>query len=183
MHNISEDVRGESSENEDEGPAEPTSSSSPVKLYRACAFRQDLPHQGLFATESGPIVPALSRTLSVSSMTQQQPTSVPGEQFSLPRRWSYAASNASSKAYDVAGKRGPGNPLIPASLARLALGPTLTAKYVFFFLESQRTAKVAFTDKLNPLQQSFITFARLSSCACVLQPARNTSGRAAREAR
>ena len=49
---------------------------------------------------------------------------------SMRRRWSYAASNASSEAYDVVGERGPGNPLFPTSFARLALGPTLTAKYV-----------------------------------------------------
>ncbi len=39
-----------------------------------------------------------------------------------------------SKAYDMAGERGPGNPLFPTSFARLTLGPTLTAKYVFFLL-------------------------------------------------
>ena len=45
------------------------------------------------------------------------------------RRWSYAASNASSEVYNVVGERGPGNPLFPTSFARLALGPTLSAKY------------------------------------------------------
>lgn len=45
----------------------------------------------------------------------------------MQRRWSYAASNASSEAYDGAGERGPGNPLFPTNFARLALGPTLTA--------------------------------------------------------
>jgi hypothetical protein len=48
----------------------------------------------------------------------------------LRRRWSYAASSASSEAYDMVGERGPGNPLFPTNFARLALGPTLTAKYV-----------------------------------------------------
>jgi len=48
----------------------------------------------------------------------------------MPRRWSYAASSASSEAYDVVGERGPGNPLFPTNFARLALGPTLMAKYV-----------------------------------------------------
>ena len=78
------------------------------------------------------------------------------------------ASNASSEAYDVAGERGPGNPLFPTSFARLALAPTLTAKYVFFFPLSQRAMKAAFADTLNPLQQPCITFARLPSCARVL---------------
>jgi hypothetical protein len=66
----------------------------------------------------------------------------------------------------MAGERGPGNPLFPTSFARLALGPTLTAKYVFFFSESLRAMMAAFADdlNLNPLQQPCITFARLSSC-------------------
>ena len=34
MNDISEDVRGESSENEDEGPAEPASSSSPREIIQ-----------------------------------------------------------------------------------------------------------------------------------------------------
>jgi hypothetical protein len=77
----------------------------------------------------------------MSSVTQQQPTQVPDEHASplerrvsmgsLRRRWSYAASSASSDVYDVAGERGPGNPLFPTNFAKLALGPTLTAKYVF----------------------------------------------------
>jgi hypothetical protein len=135
MHDISEDVRGESSENEDEGPAEPASSSSPREIIQGLRISTGPSSLGLFATESGPIVPALSRTLSVSSVTQQQPIPIPGEPSSVPRRrWSYAASSASSEAYDVVGERGPGNPLFPTSFARLALGPTLTAKYVSYFL-------------------------------------------------
>jgi hypothetical protein len=184
MHDISEDVCGESSENEGEGPVDPASSSSPREIIQGLRISTGFSSLGLFATESGPIVPALSRRLSVSSVTQQQPTPVPGEQSSLPRRrWSYAASSASSEAYDVAGERGPGNPLFPTSFARLALGPTLTAKYVFFCPLSQSATKAAFSYDLNTLQQSCITFARLSSCTGILQPARNTSGRAARAAR
>ena len=53
---------------------------------------------------------------------------------SLGRRWSYAGSNASSEVYNAAGERGPGNPLFPTSFARLALGPTLSAKYAHRFL-------------------------------------------------
>ncbi len=65
----------------------------------------------------------------VSSMAQHQSTQVGS---SPPkRRWSYA-SNASVEAYGMAGERGPGNPLFPTNFARLALGPTVTAKYVFF---------------------------------------------------
>jgi hypothetical protein len=53
---------------------------------------------------------------------------------SLGRRWSYARSNASSsEVYNVVGERGPGNPLFPTSFARLALGPTLSAKYARSF--------------------------------------------------
>jgi hypothetical protein len=40
----------------------------------------------------------------------------------------YATSSASSEVYDVVGERGPGNLLFPTNFARLALGPTLTAK-------------------------------------------------------
>jgi hypothetical protein len=140
MHDISEDVRGESSENEDEKPAEPDSSSSPAprEIIQGLRISTHAASPGLFASESGQVAPSLSRTMSASSMTQlQQPThpyQVPGggagggEHSLLPkRRWSYAASNASSEAYDVAGERGPGNPLFPTSFARLALGPTLTA--------------------------------------------------------
>jgi hypothetical protein len=163
MHDISEDVY----ENEDEGPAGPVSSSPPREIIQGICISTRPSSPGLFATDSGPKVPALSRTMSVSSTTQPQLTPVPGEPSSLPRRrWSYAASTASSEAYDVAGERGPGNPLFPTSFARLALGPTLTAKYVFFFSESLRAMMAAFADdlNLNPLQQPCITFARLSSC-------------------
>ena len=69
----------------------------------------------------------------------------------MQRRWSYAASNASSEAYDGAGERGPGNPLFPTNFARLALGPTLTAKYVSFFFWFQgrpRWAAVLMTSLL-----------------------------------
>jgi hypothetical protein len=148
MHDISEDVRGESSENEDEKPAEPDSSSSPAprEIIQGLRISTHAASPGLFASESGQVAHSLSRTMSASSMTQlQQPThpyqvAGGGEHSSLPkRRWSYAASNASSEAYDVAGERGPGNPLFPTSFARLALGPTLTAKCVFFYLlDSQR---------------------------------------------
>lgn len=37
----------------------------------------------------------------------------------------------SERAYDPVGDRAPGNPLFPSNFARLALGPTLRAKYVF----------------------------------------------------
>ena len=129
MHDISEDVRGESSENEDQAPAEPVSSSTPREFIQGLRISTRPASPGLFATESAQVASSLSRTMSVSSMTQQQPSQAPGGV--LPkRRWSYAASSVSSEAYDVAGERGPGNPLFPTNFARLALGPTLTAKYV-----------------------------------------------------
>ena len=43
----------------------------------------------------------------------------------------------------MAGERGPGNPLFPTNFARLALGPTLTAKYVLFLFSSHATAASA----------------------------------------
>jgi len=128
MHDISEDVRGESSESEDQAPDEPISSSTPREFIQGLRISTRPASPGLFATESGQLASSLSRTMSVSSMTQQQPSQVPVPGGAPPRRrWSYAASNASSEAYDVAGERGPGNPLFPTNFARLALGPTLSA--------------------------------------------------------
>ena len=46
MHGISEDVREESSENEDEEPEEPASSSPRRETIQGLAFRWALPHQG-----------------------------------------------------------------------------------------------------------------------------------------
>jgi hypothetical protein len=138
MHDISEDVLEESDENEDEGvpaaTAEAVSSSPPPReIIQGLCISTGPASRGLFATEPGQVVPTPpSRAMSMSSMTQHQShqiASSPPE-----RRWSFAASNASSEAYDMAGERSPGNPLFPASFARLALGPTLTAKYVFFSL-------------------------------------------------
>ncbi|KAF8473620.1 hypothetical protein DFH94DRAFT_135852 [Russula ochroleuca] len=107
--------------------AEPISSSPPREIIQGIRISTRPSSPGLFATDSGQKMPTLSRTMSVSSMTQPKLTPVPGEPSSLPkRRWSYAASTASSEAYDVAGERGPGNPLFPTSFARLSLGPTLT---------------------------------------------------------
>lgn len=167
MHDISEDVRGESSENEDEKPAEPDSSSSPAprEIIQGLRISTHAASPGLLASDSGQVASSLSRTMSASSMTQlQQPThpyqvagggAGGGEHSSLPkRRWSYAASNASSEAYDVAGERGPGNPLFPTSFARLALGPTLTAKYVFFYLlDSQRVRHLLIFLPCSPPRQ------------------------------
>jgi hypothetical protein len=39
-----------------------------------------------------------------------------------------------SGAYDPVGDRSPGNPLFPSNFARLAVAPTLRAKYVLLFL-------------------------------------------------
>ena len=138
MHDISEDVQGESSENDDEGGAEPTSLPS-REIIQGLRISTAPVTPGLFATESGRAT--ILRASSMSSVTQQQPTQVPDEHpsllerrvsmGSLRRRWSYAASSASSDVYDVTGERGPGNPLFPTNFAKLALGPTLTAKYVF----------------------------------------------------
>ena len=149
MHDISEDVREESSENEDEEPSERASSSPQREIIQGLCISTGPAPPGLFA--AGPNqVPAAMRAFSMSSVPQHQqspqvPSEAPsplirsGSMGSMRRRWSYAASNASSEAYDVVGERGPGNPLFPTSFARLALGPTLTAKYVsveltFFFV-------------------------------------------------
>jgi hypothetical protein len=163
MHDISEDVREESDENEGEATPipEPVSSSpTPREVIQGLCISTGPALPGLFANEPGQIVPTPpSRTMSVSSMTQHQSTQVAS---SPPkRRWSYATSNASSDAYDMAGERGPGNPLFPTNFARLALGPTLTAKYVsnsflsFIFYSSSRAMTVTLSDDLHlhPLTQ------------------------------
>ncbi|KAH9006700.1 hypothetical protein EDB83DRAFT_2462772 [Lactarius deliciosus] len=134
MHDISEDVREESSENEDEEPAEPSPQRGIIQGLRISTapatpgiFASDSPHTHLLRTSS---------MSSVNQLQQQQQPKTPDEHpsphrrssmSSLGRRWSYAASNASSEVYDVVGERGPGNPLFPTSFARLALGPTLSA--------------------------------------------------------
>jgi len=135
MDDISEDVLEEFDENEDEGvpaaTAETVSSSTPPReIIQGLCISTGPALPGLFATEPGQVVPTpLSHTMSMSSMMQHQ---LPQVASSPPeRRWSFATSDASSEAYDMAGERSPGNPLFPASFARLALGPTLTAKYVF----------------------------------------------------
>ncbi|KAI0306104.1 hypothetical protein B0F90DRAFT_963912 [Multifurca ochricompacta] len=132
MHDISEDVRGESSENEDDEPAESSSPFPPREVIQGLCISTAPSLPGLFAADSGHV--PISRALSMSSVAQQQPSKVPdehsspsGSMTSSRRRWSYAASNASSEVYDVVGERGPGNPLFPTNFARLALGPTLTA--------------------------------------------------------
>lgn len=56
--------------------------------------------------------------------------------LTLPRSHSYIHNSAGSdfgdndseRLYDPVGDRGPGNPLFPSNFARLALGPTLSAK-------------------------------------------------------
>jgi hypothetical protein len=142
MQDISEDVQ-EEPENDDEAPAVPPS-SPPRDIIQGIRISTEPAPPGLFAT--GPSQMPTSMQLRAFSMSsappqQQQSTRVPGEHPSPPmtggstgtsRRWSYAASNASSEAYDGAGERGPGNPLFPSNFARLALGPTLSAKYVPF---------------------------------------------------
>jgi len=145
MHDISEDVLEESSENEDEEdePEESAPSSPRREIIQGLRISTGPAPPGLVATESNQ-VPTSMRAFSMSSVPQQQQSAqVPGGEvpsppmrrgsmgsLSMPRRWSYAASSASSEAYDVVSERGPGNPLFPTNFARLALGPTLTAKYV-----------------------------------------------------
>jgi len=143
MHDISEDVLEESSENEDEEdePEESAPSSPRREIIQGLRISTGPAPPGLFATDSNQ-VPTSMRAFSMSSVPQmQQSAQVPGGEGTsppmrrgsmgnMPRRWSYAASSASSEAYDVVGERGPGNPLFPTNFARLALGPTLTAKYV-----------------------------------------------------
>ena len=138
MHDISEDVREESDENEDEvrPTTEPVSSSPPPReIIQGLCISTGPALPGLFATEPSQIMPtSLSRTLSASSIAIAQPHQSSAQVASSPpnrRSWSFAGSSTSSEAYDMAGERGPGNPLFPTNFARLALGPTLTAKYVF----------------------------------------------------
>jgi hypothetical protein len=102
MHDVSEGVWEEFSENED-----------------------DIPER-LFVTESGLLVPTPLRTLSMSSMAQQQATQVLGEDTLRCLRGGGVVrrrtdSNASSEAYDVTGEHGPGNPLFPTKFAKLAI--------------------------------------------------------------
>src|SRR6267142_965274 len=143
MHDIFEDVQEEPNENEDEALAVPPPSSPPREIIQGLRISTGPAPPGLFATGSSQIPTSTQlRAFSMSSAPQQQQsTRVPGEHPSpsmtsgstgTSRRWSYAASNASSEAYDAVGERGPGNPLFPTNFARLALGPTLTAKYVPF---------------------------------------------------
>jgi hypothetical protein len=138
MQDISEDVHGESSENESEGRGESAEPASPPRdIIQGLRISTTPVLPGIFATESAHVLPSRAFSMSV---TQQQPTQIPDERPSSPgrrdsiggprRRWSYAASSASSEPYDVVGERGPGNPLFPTNFAKLALGPTLTAKYV-----------------------------------------------------
>jgi hypothetical protein len=135
MHDISEEVREESSENELSEPADPSPQREIIQGLRISTVPTT---PGIFAGDSSPA--RLLRTSSMSSVNQQQqqqhpktPDEIPspsrrsGSMGSLRRRWSYAASNASSEVYSVVGERGPGNPLFPTSFARLALGPTLSA--------------------------------------------------------
>ena len=136
MHDISEEVQEESSENEDEEPADPFPQREIIQGLRISTVPAT---PGIFAGGSPPA--PLQRTSSMSSVNQlQQRPQTPDEYPSLlkrsgsmgslgRRRWSSAGSNASSEVYNVVGERGPGNPLFPTSFARLALGPTLTAKY------------------------------------------------------
>jgi hypothetical protein len=140
MHDISEDVQGESGENEGEVRDELVEPASPSReIIQGLRISTAPVPPGLFATESGQ--PSLMRAFSMSSATQQRPTQLleenpsptgrrKGSMGSLRRRWSHATSSASSDPYDVVGERGPGNPLFPTNFAKLALGPTLTAKYV-----------------------------------------------------
>ena len=150
MHDISEDV-GEENEDEATPTPEPVSSSPhPREIIRGLCISTGPALPGLFSTEPGQVVPTPpSRAMSLSSMPQHQSTQVAS---SPPkRRWSYAASNSSSEAYDMVGERGPGNPLFPTNFARLALGPTLTAKYVLFlsFIFSSRAMTAALADELH----------------------------------
>ncbi|KAF8262001.1 hypothetical protein EI94DRAFT_1744677 [Lactarius quietus] len=102
MHDISEDVREESSENDE--------SSEPAD----CSPQRDV-IQGLRISTPAHLI----RTSSMSSVNQLQQLD---GYISPPRR-----SSMSKRVYNVVGERGPGNPLFPTNFARLALGPTLTA--------------------------------------------------------
>jgi hypothetical protein len=139
MHDISEDVQGESeNEGERSGGGSSGLASPPREVIQGLRFSTAPVPPGLFAMDTGHM--ALSGTFSTSPVALQQPTQIPDEHPSSPvrrgsiggsrRRWSYAGSSASSEPYDAVGERGPGNPLFPSNFAKLALGPTLTAKYV-----------------------------------------------------
>jgi hypothetical protein len=144
MHDISEDVREESSENEDDDElSEPIDPSPQRDIIQGLRISTVPTTPGIFAADSASLPARLMRASSMSSVNhplqqhQQQPKT-PDEYPSPPRRssmgslgrrWSYARSDASSEVYNVVGDRGPGNPLFPTSFAKLALGPTLSAKY------------------------------------------------------
>jgi len=101
IHDISKAVLEESGENEGEGvpAAEHVSSSPPLReIIQGLCISTGPALPGLFATEPAQIVstpPSHNGTMSVSYKAQHQLTQVAS---SPPkRRWSYAASNASSK--------------------------------------------------------------------------------------
>ena len=150
MHDISEEVREESGEVEEDDELSELSEPSPQRdIIQGLRISTVPTTPGIFAADSPSLPARLLRTSSMSSVNhplqqqhQHQPKT-PDEYPSPPRRssmgsmarrWSYATSNASSEVYNVVGDRGPGNPLFPTSFARLALGPTLSAKYARCFI-------------------------------------------------
>lgn len=70
------------------------------------------PHSGWYFRSSHDV---LANTLSLSSYIYNSAGSDFGD-------------NDNERAYDPVGDRGPGHPLFPSNFARLALGPTLSAK-------------------------------------------------------
>ena len=159
MHDISEEVREESSENEDEELSEPADPSPQRDIIQGLRISTVPTVPGIFAADATSEPARLLRTSSTSSVSQlqqqlqqqqlqQQQQSKTPDEYPSPqprrssmsslgslgrRRWSHA-SNASSEVYNAVGERGPGNPLFPTNFAKLALGPTLSAKYVKVFL-------------------------------------------------
>lgn len=136
MHDISEEVRGE----EDGAPAEDRPPSPPREIVQGLRISTAPTAPGLFATDSSAAHPSsVSPVPPPAAFAERQ---VPEDQLASSlissrregsvgsqRGNGYAASTGSADVpYDAVGERGPGNPLFPASFARLALGPTLSAK-------------------------------------------------------
>jgi hypothetical protein len=196
MHDISEEVQEESSENEDEELSEPTDPSPQRDIIQGLRISTVPTVPGIFAADTSS--PArLLRTSSTSSVSQlqqqlqqqqQQQSKTPDEYPSPPprrssmsslgsfgrRRWSNASSG---EVYNVVGERGPGNPLFPTNFARLALGPTLSAKYVV--LLSYECATVLLTSP----QQSCFALTAPTPRVSILEPPFDPRERNTREAR
>ncbi|KAI0060729.1 hypothetical protein BV25DRAFT_1839532 [Artomyces pyxidatus] len=134
MHDISEDVRGESDDSDEADPKTDALLSAPREVIQGLRISTTPTSPGLFA--DSPVAHAASVSPPVAPVDQLTPEDHLPSHTSLQRSSSvgsyngsgYAASTGSGDVpYDAVGERGPGNPLFPTSFARLALGPTLSA--------------------------------------------------------